>query len=1098
MTSLFLNHTFSRTLSIVTSLLLLLPALSQPVHSGSLVLNFENELPGFVEGTSNGPSRGSCFPEDLVAREDDPSACEIVSAENAIRSMDGSDLLRLSTAPGGNQEDDLNQTRWRYTFEVSEPSALTLQYNFVTTDNLDNMDYFAILLDGKVLVCGDTLRLASSFRPFEDSLASGWRTVCTHARETPIFPGAHLLEAVVGDGTDRIGESSLLLDNLRLVPAVPFADPDDPCKPYPPEDVDEIPAPWSTPDHWTFDDNRFCCQGPGIACQGGGYPDVNLGTDFENSCGLWFEMYIVADCGTEMHVPLYDVEGGCVSVFDENGNPITIRVTNNVTFDQTGTDICWSADLCDPPLNNPGGPGNDMVMDVSFGADPALCGVYIIRFTSWAGCWWELFANCDGTNSPQFDVYDDFCEAQAAKQLLPEVIVENLVLSDGGGCTVDYCVDVRNVGCFFARSHIIRVSNNNDSFDHSIPGLASGASRTLCGNLSVQNTGPPVFTTVTAEADALDNLLECTESWKASSCEPASGGDDISDTIEVVCNRPPVCDANGPYTGECNGAVSDTAVQLDGTGSYDPDNDPLTYAWTTDCPGTFDNSGSSTPILHISGMHCDMTCNVNLEVRDPFGLSDSCSSTVTVRDTRPPVLSGVPINVTVECDSVPARATPTATDDCDSDVTITFNEARTDGPCPDTYTLTRTWTATDDCGLSVTQGQTIKVEDTKAPTLLGVPANVTVECDNVPVPARPTATDNCDTDVTITFNEARTDGPCPDTYTLTRTWTATDNCQNSSNQTQVVTVQDRTPPVLSGVPVDETVECDSVPLPATPLATDNCDAAPTITFNETRTDGPCEDNYTLTRTWTATDNCQNSSSQTQVVTVQDTMAPVLLGVPADETVECDNVPLPANPTATDNCDPNPVILFTEQRIDGDCPGNYTLTRRWTAVDRCTNQAFLDQVITVQDTTPPEVEGSEEILYCLWPPNHKYYCFDRSYFDPYITDNCSEPITWKFVDCASDQPDNAPDKDEDPHGWNGDGDTTDDCIVDPLGNWFCVRAERAGTGPTAPDGRRYAVTITATDACGNESDRVIIGYIYVPHDQSPTEDCLKKTIFNPGG
>ena len=45
----------------------------------------------------------------------------------------------------------------------------------------------------------------------------------------------------------------------------------------------------------------------------------------------------------------------------------------------------------------------------------------------------------------------------------------------------------------------------------------------------------------------------------------------------------------------------------------------------------------------------------------------------------------------------------------------------------------------------------------------------------------------------------------------------------------------------------------------------------------------------------------------------------------------------------------------------------------------------------------------------------------------------------------------------------------------------------------PAGRRYAVAITATDACGNESEPVVIGFIYVPHDQSPSrKDCLKTT------
>jgi len=76
--------------------------------------------------------------------------------------------------------------------------------------------------------------------------------------------------------------------------------------------------------------------------------------------------------------------------------------------------------------------------------------------------------------------------------------------------------------------------------------------------------------------------------------------------------------------------------------------------------------------------------------------------------------------------------------------------------------------------------------------------------------------------------------------------------------------------------------------------------------------------------------CGNTSSQSQVITVQDTTDPVLFGVPPDATAECDNISPPASPTASDNCDPDPIISFDEVRTDGDCPDNYVLARTWTA------------------------------------------------------------------------------------------------------------------------------------------------------------------------
>ena len=369
-------------------------------------------------------------------------------------------------------------------------------------------------------------------------------------------------------------------------------------------------------------------------------------------------------------------------------------------------------------------------------------------------------------------------------------------------------------------------------------------------------------------------------------------------------------------------------------------------------PTATDNCDAEVDIVYTE-VRTDGNCPDNYTLTRTWVATDNCGNSttgtqvITVQDTTDPVLAGVPADVTVECDNIPDAATPTATDNCDTDVDIVYTEVRTDGTCPDNYTLTRTWVATDNCGNSTAGTQVITVQDTTDPVLAGVPADVTVECDNIPDAATPTATDNCDTDVDIVYTEVRTDGTCPDNYTLTRTWVATDNCGNSTAGTQVITVQDTTDPVLAGVPADVTVECDNIPDSATPTATDNCDAEVDIVYTEVRTDGNCPDNYTLTRTWVATDNCGNSTTGTQVITVQDTTDPVLAGVPADVTVECDNIPDSATPTATDNCDTDVDIVYTEVRTDGNCPDNYTLTRTWVATDNCGNSTTGTQVITVQ-------------------------------------------------------------------------------------------------------------------------------------------------------
>jgi len=63
----------------------------------------------------------------------------------------------------------------------------------------------------------------------------------------------------------------------------------------------------------------------------------------------------------------------------------------------------------------------------------------------------------------------------------------------------------------------------------------------------------------------------------------------------------------------------------------------------------------------------------------------------------------------------------------------------------------------------------------------------------------------------------------------------------------------------------------------------------------------------------------------------------------------------------------------------------------------------------------------------------------------------------------------------------------DCVIAPDGLSFLVRAERQGL---VASGRHYAVVMVATDDCGNASAATEIGTIYVPHDQSPHESCIK--------
>lgn len=386
-------------------------------------------------------------------------------------------------------------------------------------------------------------------------------------------------------------------------------------------------------------------------------------------------------------------------------------------------------------------------------------------------------------------------------------------------------------------------------------------------------------------------------------------------------------------------------------GAVPPDN--LAFSWVgPDGPIL----GADDQSLNISDFDpATMAGEYTVTVSFGANCETSCSI-ILYADTDPPVLSGVPSDITVECDDIPMPATPSATDNWDPEPVITYEQTQSGSGC--TYTLTRTWTATDYCGNAVSLSQTITVQDTQAPEFTSdPPADATVECDAVPTAPTLTAIDDCDGVVDVGFDEVRTDGDCPNNYTLTRTWTAVDECGNDVEHVQVLTVQDtKAPEFVGDLPEDATVECDAVPAAPTLTATDNCADAVVVDFDEVRTDGTCADSYTLTRTWTATDDCGNTAVHVQTLNVEDNQPPVFDDIPSfSSPVSCDNVPeAPEDVTATDNCS-EATVKFTVDPYTVDPVNGYSITYRWTATDDCGNSTEATATLLVlPDIDPPAV------------------------------------------------------------------------------------------------------------------------------------------------
>src|SRR6266481_4142012 len=89
----------------------------------------------------------------------------------------------------------------------------------------------------------------------------------------------------------------------------------------------------------------------------------------------------------------------------------------------------------------------------------------------------------------------------------------------------------------------------------------------------------------------------------------------------------------------------------------------------------------------------------------------------------------------------------------------------------------------------------------------------------------------------------------------------------------------------TALPGPTTIDCPATPVFAVATATDACDPSVTPTFTDVTTPGSCAGNYSVTRTWTATDACGNvSAPASQTINVRDITAPVIAALPGPTTI----------------------------------------------------------------------------------------------------------------------------------------------------------------------------------------------------------------------
>ncbi len=351
----------------------------------------------------------------------------------------------------------------------------------------------------------------------------------------------------------------------------------------------------------------------------------------------------------------------------------------------------------------------------------------------------------------------------------------------------------------------------------------------------------------------------------------------------------------------------------DPAGACNPTIEPPTFTATDNCLGDAVNVVANT----------DGFTNVGCAYRQTWTATyvDGCANaaeavsvtyTWTVDTTAPEIMILSSNDPAGACNPTIEPPTFTATDNCIAgEVSV---EANTDGPIPDGCGYRQTWTATyvDGCGnaaeaVSVTYTWTV---DTTAPEIVILSSNDPAgACNPTIEPPTFTATDNClAAEVSV---EANTDGPIPDGCGYRQTWTATyvDGCGNAAEAVSVTytwTV-DTTAPEVS-CPEEENITGCSIlemgdfsysevpvqvddPAAAGVEVSDNCGEV-NLSYVDS-TDGICP--IVVTRTWTATDACGNSSSCRQTLRITPNLTCEI------RQVECEGVDATLSVIVTSDC-----------------------------------------------------------------------------------------------------------------------------------------------------------------------------------------------------
>jgi hypothetical protein len=218
-------------------------------------------------------------------------------------------------------------------------------------------------------------------------------------------------------------------------------------------------------------------------------------------------------------------------------------------------------------------------------------------------------------------------------------------------------------------------------------------------------------------------------------------------------------------------------------------------------PVTSDNCGVAGVTSDAPSVFEVGTTIVTWTATDIHGNISTDTQTVTVNDTESPVIT-VADDVTVSndaglCSAVVVLTAPATSDNCG--VVGVTNDAPVSFPVGTTAV---TWTVTDIHGNISTDTQTVTVNDTEFPTIVGMPSNITLSaCTSTASWNTPVASDNCS--ATLTGSGPASGSTFANGSITTITYTATDAAGNQTSSSFTVS----RPAVLSASSSSTAILC---------------------------------------------------------------------------------------------------------------------------------------------------------------------------------------------------------------------------------------------------------------------------------------------------